>query len=163
MSNRSATAMEVFSLSALLLQSLSEINTPLTFSPSHPRLPHSQTTRTYQINAHRIASVFGDSLINPSLLHSMPGPTETPSPVPTTVGYDAENEERSPSPGRAHNTGPLIFAFDGEGGISHAKRLVQRQVAQDGSGRLGEGESQSSVSLFPSTDIHTSFQIQIQK
>jgi len=88
----------------------------------------------------------------------MPGPTENPSPVPTIVGYDTENEERSPSPGRVHNAGPAIIALDEEDGISHAQRVVQQLVAQDGPEGPGEGESQSSVSLLPSTDMHTSFQ-----
>jgi len=88
----------------------------------------------------------------------MHNPTETPSLVPTIVSYDAENEARSPSPGRPHNTGPAIIAFDEEDGISHVQRVVQQLVGHDGSGGPGEGESQSSVSLFPSTDMHMPFQ-----
>ena len=79
---------------------------------------------------------------------------EALSPPPTIVAYEAENEERSPSPGGTNNTGPMPIAIDGEGGIPYVKRLV----AQVGSGRPGKGESKSSVSLFPGTDIDISFQ-----
>ncbi len=84
----------------------------------------------------------------------MSSPTETPSPLPTIVGDVAGNEERGPVPGRAHNIAPMTIAIDNEGGISY----VQRLMAQGGSGRPREGESQSSVSLLTSTDIHISFQ-----
>jgi hypothetical protein len=67
----------------------------------------------------------------------MSGLMETPSPLPTTVGYEAENEEQSSSPGGAHNAGSPIIAFDWEGGISYVKRLV----APNGSEGPGEGES----------------------
>ena len=105
---------------------------------------------------------FGDSLIDSlfrplillKLLYSMSSPMETLSPPPTIVAYEAKNEERSPSPGGSNNKGPMPIAFDGEGGIPY----VQRLVAQVGSGGPGGGESQPSVGVFPSTDIHISFQ-----
>lgn len=84
----------------------------------------------------------------------MSSPTETPSPLPTLVGNDAGNEERGADPGRVYNIAPMTIAIDSEGGISY----VQRLMAQVGSGGPGEGESQLSVSLLTSTDIHISFQ-----
>jgi hypothetical protein len=127
-----------------------------------PVCPISQSTRTNQINAFRIPSVFACSpigvlfrpLILLELLEPMSPATDTPSPLLSIVGYEAGNEEQSPPTGGVYNTWPMIIAFDGEGGIPYVERLM----AQGGPTRPpGEGESQSSVSLPPSTDIHISF------
>ena len=156
--NRAATATEVYFSSSPSVRA--KINTPLTFFTfTSPYVPFPNLRKPARSAPFPSPSVFGvDSLFRPLILleflHSMYRPTETPSPPPTIVGYDTRNEEQSPSPGGVHHTGPITIAIDGEGGIP----FVQRVVAQGGPTRPGEGESQSSVSLLPSTDIHISFQ-----
>lgn len=83
----------------------------------------------------------------------MSSPTETPSPLPT-LGDDAVNEERGAPPGMVYNIAPMTIAIDNEGGIPYVRRLT----TQVGSEKPGEGESQPSVGLLISTDIHISFQ-----
>ena len=139
---------------------LAKINTPLTlFTFSPPSVPFPNLCEPTRSAPIIFPSEFGYSPIGPlfrplillELLYSMSSPTETPSLL---VGNDAGNEERAPSPGRVYNIAPMTIAIDDEDALSYVKRLT----AQVGSGRPGEGESQSSVSLLTSTDIHISFQ-----
>ena len=66
----------------------------------------------------------------------MPRPTETLCALPTAVGYEAANEEQSPSPEAVHDNASMAIAIDGEGGIVFAERMM----AQGGPARAGEGK-----------------------